>query len=155
MWSGFLHLPGKDQLLGYSSQAGNVTENIPVTLKIKAGKETESVSRCFVSPRVEGKVSCCFLRVLHCYIMHIPAAHKAPSKRGDQKRYISNDVKVQRCGQAVALCGCSAARGTGVPPFYIHLCYKYNDAQHGKTGPIFMRVLPSTANVSSCCSPGN
>lgn len=41
-------LAGKDRPLGYSSQAGNVRENITLTLKIKVEKETESVSRCFV-----------------------------------------------------------------------------------------------------------
>lgn len=44
--------------------------------QIKVKMETELVSRFFLSQRVEEKVSCCSLRVLYCYIMHIPAIRK-------------------------------------------------------------------------------
>lgn len=39
---------GKDRPLVCSSQTRNVRENITAILKIKVGKKTESVSRCFV-----------------------------------------------------------------------------------------------------------
>lgn len=65
-------LTGKDQPLGYSSQAGKCHGKITLTLKIKVEKETDAL----FPPRVEEKVSRCSLRVMYCYVMHITAICK-------------------------------------------------------------------------------